>query len=133
MRYLLQVYFNGALQRLEQLPVVDRAEVVQEYTAFFASPEIRDGNQLQPLASAVTVRVRDGELMWTDARSARPANRSAATTWSRSTTVTPPLHWPRASRRYAWARPSRCGRSSSATQPLKPTSERVGNQETRTA
>ena len=66
MRYLLQVYFNEAQQRLEQLPDADRAAVFQEYAAFFASPEIRDGNQLQPPASAVTARVDDGQIVVTE-------------------------------------------------------------------
>jgi hypothetical protein len=63
MRYLLQVYFKGAQQRLEQLSDADRAAVFEEYAAVFASPEIRDGNQLQPPVAAVTVRLSDGELV----------------------------------------------------------------------
>ena len=66
MKYLLQVYFNEAQQRLEQLPDADRAAVFQEYAAFFASPEILDGNQLQPPASAVTARVDDGQIVVTE-------------------------------------------------------------------
>jgi hypothetical protein len=62
MKFLLQVYFNGAQNRLAQLPDAERAAIVQEYVAFFDSPEITDGNQLQPPATAVTVRVHSGEL-----------------------------------------------------------------------
>jgi hypothetical protein len=68
MRYMLQVYFNGAQERLEQLPEVERDAIVQEYVAFFQSPEVQDGNQLKPPASAVTIRVNDGETV----RSAGP-------------------------------------------------------------
>ena len=68
MRYVLQVYFNGAQRRLEQLPEGERQEIIDEYVAFFQTPEIRDGNQLQPPATATTVRVHDGETV----RSAGP-------------------------------------------------------------
>jgi hypothetical protein len=61
MRYLLQVYFNGAAARLEQLPEAERKAVVEEYEAFFQAPEVKDGNQLQPPATATTVRIREGE------------------------------------------------------------------------
>jgi hypothetical protein len=63
MRYMLQVYFNGAQERLEQLPEAERAAIVQEYVAFFRAPEVKDGNQLQPPATATTVRVDDDEIV----------------------------------------------------------------------
>lgn len=68
MRYVLQVYFNGAQSQLEQLPERDRQAIVDEYIAFFQTPEVRDGNQLQPPATATTVRVHEGETV----RSAGP-------------------------------------------------------------
>ncbi len=61
MRYLLQVYLNGAAARLGQLPEAERKAIVEEYEAFFQAREVKDGNQLQPAATATTVRVRDGE------------------------------------------------------------------------
>jgi hypothetical protein len=64
-RYLLQVYFHGAQERLAQLPASERDAVVQEYQAFFRAAEVRDGNQLQPPATATTVQVNDGELVLT--------------------------------------------------------------------
>jgi hypothetical protein len=63
MRYMLQVYFNGADERLRQLPGAERHGVVQEFEAFFRRPEIKDGNQLQPRATATTVRVHEGEVV----------------------------------------------------------------------
>jgi hypothetical protein len=60
---MLQVYFNGAQARLEQLPEAERQAVVEQYIAFFASPEVKDGNQLQPPATATSVRVSDGETV----------------------------------------------------------------------
>jgi hypothetical protein len=66
MRYLLQVYFDGAQDTLAQLPADERQAIVSEYVAFFRAPEIQDGNQLQPPTSATTVRVHDGEPVTTD-------------------------------------------------------------------
>ena len=68
MRYMLQVYFNGAQARLDPLPQAERAAIVQEYVAFFQTPEVKDGNQLQPPATATTVRVHHDEIV----RSAGP-------------------------------------------------------------
>ena len=65
MRYVLQVYFNGAQTRLQQLPDGERQAIVDEYVAFFQSPEVEDGNQLQPPDRATTVRVHDGETVRT--------------------------------------------------------------------
>jgi hypothetical protein len=63
MRYMLQVYFNGAQDRLKELPEAERQAVVAEYEAFFASPEVVDGNQLQPPATATTVYVDEGRIV----------------------------------------------------------------------
>jgi len=60
---MLQVYLNGAAARLEQLPEAERKAIVEEYEAFFQSPEVKDGNQLQPSATATTVRVHEGETV----------------------------------------------------------------------
>ncbi|MCW6006561.1 YciI family protein [Micromonospora sp. CPCC 205371] len=62
MRYMLQVYFNGADERLRQLPEAEREAIVQEYEAFFQLPQVKDGNQLQPPATATTIRVHEGEI-----------------------------------------------------------------------
>jgi hypothetical protein len=62
MRYLLQVYFNGAHERLTQLPQAEREAIAQEYRTFFLRPQVKDGNQLQPPTTATTVRVHDGEV-----------------------------------------------------------------------
>ena len=63
MRYMLQVYFNGAQQGLAELPESERQAIVEEYEAFFASPEVVDGNQLQPPATATTVSIHNGEIV----------------------------------------------------------------------
>jgi hypothetical protein len=61
MRFVLQVYFDGAEQLVDRLPEDERQAVIGEYVAFFRTPAVQDGNQLQPPATAVTVRVDDGE------------------------------------------------------------------------
>jgi hypothetical protein len=73
MKYLLQVYFNGAQDRLAQLPHAERDATIRQYVAFFASPEITDGNQLQPPTTATTIRIHNGQL----ARASEPHDPSA--------------------------------------------------------
>lgn len=63
MRYMLQVYFNGAQARRDELQEAQRAAIVEEYVAFFHAPEVKDGNQLQPPATATTVRVDDDQIV----------------------------------------------------------------------
>lgn len=63
MRYMLQVYFNGAQARLDQLPEAERAAIVEEYVAFFRTSEVKDGNQLQPPETATTVRIHGDEIV----------------------------------------------------------------------
>ncbi|HEX6471433.1 MAG TPA: YciI family protein [Streptosporangiaceae bacterium] len=63
MKYMLQVYFDGAAARLERLPEAERKAIVDEYKAFFQAPEVKDGNQLQPPATATTVRLHEGETV----------------------------------------------------------------------
>jgi hypothetical protein len=72
-KYLLQVYFNGAQDRLARLPDTEREAIIQEYVAFFHSPEITDGNQLQPPATATTIRINSGQLT----RVSEPCNPAA--------------------------------------------------------
>jgi hypothetical protein len=73
MKYLLQVYFHGAQERLAQLPDTERDATVQEYVAFFHSAEIVDGNQLQPAGTATTIRIDNGQLT----RATKPHDTSA--------------------------------------------------------
>ena len=63
MRFVLQVYFNGAQARLDQLSEDERRAIVAEYIAFFETAAVHDGNQLQSPATAMTVRVHDGETV----------------------------------------------------------------------
>jgi hypothetical protein len=72
MRYMLQVYFNGAQDKVAQLPDAERQAIVGEYLAFFATPEVTDGKQLQPPATATTVRVKDTQTVITQGPFAAP-------------------------------------------------------------
>ena len=113
MRYMLQVYFNGAQDNVAQLPDAERQAIVGEYIAFFATPEVTDGNQLQPPATATTVRVKDSQTVTTHGPFAAPGEPLSSCSSSRPRTSTPRSISQPASRRHAWAAPSRFGLSSS--------------------
>jgi hypothetical protein len=66
MKYLLQLYPPAARQELEQMPEEERQALVEEYLAIGRSPEVIGGHQLQPVETATTVRVADGETLLTD-------------------------------------------------------------------
>jgi hypothetical protein len=60
MRYVLQVRFNGADVAIGRLPSDERLAVFAEFEAIQRVAGVLDGNQLQPLATATTVRVDGG-------------------------------------------------------------------------
>ena len=64
MKYLLQI-FPGAAE-FEHLPAEEREAIVDEYLAIERSPGVISGNQLQPLETATTVRVQNGDMLLTD-------------------------------------------------------------------
>jgi hypothetical protein len=66
MKYLLQIYPDGALEAFERLPADEQQSIVEEYVAIRRAPEVIGGDQLQSVESATTVRVRDGETLLTD-------------------------------------------------------------------
>jgi hypothetical protein len=66
MKYLLQIYPDGALEAFERLPADEQQSIVEEYAAIHRTPEVIGGDRLQPVESATTVRVRDGETLLTD-------------------------------------------------------------------
>ena len=63
MKYLLQIYPGVAP---EELAEGERQAIVEEYLALGRSPEVIGGEQLQPIETATTVRVEDGETLLTD-------------------------------------------------------------------
>ena len=67
MKYLLQIYTTSEYREaFERLPADERQAVVEEYAAIERSPEVVGGDQLQPIETATTVRVHNGETLLTD-------------------------------------------------------------------
>ena len=66
MKYLLQIYPGPATEELERLAPDERRAIVEEYLAIGRLPEVVGGDQLQPVDTATTVRVDDGEVLLTD-------------------------------------------------------------------
>jgi hypothetical protein len=66
MKYLLQIYPDGAREALERLPEDEQEAIREEYLALGQSPQVIGGDRLQPAETATTVRVQDGETLLTD-------------------------------------------------------------------
>jgi hypothetical protein len=66
MKYLLQIYADDAREEFERLPADEQQAIVGEYVAIGRSPGVVGGEQLQPVETATTVRVQDGETLLTD-------------------------------------------------------------------
>jgi hypothetical protein len=64
MKYLLQIY--PAAGEFEGLSEDEQNAVVGEYDAISQSPGVIGGEQLQPLETATTVRVENGQALLTD-------------------------------------------------------------------
>jgi hypothetical protein len=64
MKYLLQIYPDAA--ELNGLSADEQAAIVGEYLAIRQSPAVIGGEQLQPVETATTVRVQNGETLLTD-------------------------------------------------------------------
>jgi hypothetical protein len=66
MKYLLQIYPGRAREEFERLPAHDQRAIKEEYLALLRSPGVIGGEALQPVDTATTVRVRNGEMLLTD-------------------------------------------------------------------
>ncbi len=66
MQYMLQIYTNGTMATYESLSEEDKQGITSEYLAISAEPGVNGGAQLQPTATATTVRVQDGRTLTTD-------------------------------------------------------------------
>lgn len=64
MKFLLQVRFNGADKVIAKLPDGEQQALTAEFQEIRRDAAVLDGNQLQPAATAVTVRV-DGRVTQT--------------------------------------------------------------------
>jgi hypothetical protein len=63
---LLQIYPGGRSEEFERLPADEQEAIVEEYLAIMQSPGVVGGEQLQPVETATTVRVENGEALLTD-------------------------------------------------------------------
>jgi hypothetical protein len=66
MKYLLRIYPDAATAEFARLSAHEQEAVVGEYNAIGQSPGVIGGDQLQPVETATTVRVQDGETLLTD-------------------------------------------------------------------
>jgi hypothetical protein len=66
MKYLLQNYPGSSREPFEQLSADDQQALVDEYLALLKFPGTLSGEQLQPIETATTVRVENGETLLTD-------------------------------------------------------------------
>jgi hypothetical protein len=66
MKYLLQIYPGAATAEFARFSAHEQEAIVREYTAIGQSPGVIGGEQLQPVETATTVHVRNGETLLTD-------------------------------------------------------------------
>ncbi len=66
MKYLLQIYSGSAMREFERLPEDEQNAIVREYLAIEQAPGVIGGNQLQPVETATTVRVQNGQTFLSD-------------------------------------------------------------------
>jgi len=64
MKYLLQIYPDT--DEFAGLSADEHEAIIGEYRAISQSPAVIGGEQLQPVETATTVRVEDGETLLTD-------------------------------------------------------------------
>ena len=66
MKYMLLIHPGASRAEFENLPREQQEAIYGEYTALAQAPGILDGQQLQPAATATTVRVDEGRTLTTD-------------------------------------------------------------------
>jgi hypothetical protein len=66
MQYLVQIFSGESIEAWERLSEPEQEAVSQEYYAISSAPGVIGGAQLQPPATATTIRVQDGRTLTTD-------------------------------------------------------------------
>jgi hypothetical protein len=66
MKYLLQIYSDGAMAEFGRLSADEQDAIFGEYLAIGQSPGVVGGERLQPVETATTVRVQGGQTLLTD-------------------------------------------------------------------
>jgi hypothetical protein len=65
-KYAVLIYSDEARDTFEHLPETEQQSIMREYFALSELPSTVGGAQLQPGATATTVRVDDGSVLTTD-------------------------------------------------------------------
>src|SRR4051812_22867184 len=66
MKYMLLINTGEAGDQFDSLSEDEQKAILGEYMAISEAPGVIDGNQLQPVETATTVRVHDGRTLTTD-------------------------------------------------------------------
>jgi hypothetical protein len=66
MKYILQIYSSGAALEFDRLSEDEQNAIVGEYLVLGQLPAVIGGDQLQPVETATTVRVENGQTLLTD-------------------------------------------------------------------
>jgi hypothetical protein len=66
LKYLFQNYPGRSAEEFERLSADEQRAIVEEYLAIRKLPGAVAGDQLQPVETATTVRVQNGETLLTD-------------------------------------------------------------------
>jgi hypothetical protein len=66
MKYLLQIYPGDATTEFDRMSEDERNAVIGEYLVLGQLPAVIGGDQLQPVETATTVRVENGQTLLTD-------------------------------------------------------------------
>ena len=113
MKYMLQVRFNGADAAIGRLPAAERERISAEFEAILDTPGVLDGNQLQPVSTAATVRVEDGRATVTPGPPLAAGDALDGYYLYDAADLAARSRSPRGFRPHATAAPSRSARSSS--------------------
>jgi hypothetical protein len=66
MKYMLQIFLDGTGGEYDRLSEDEQRAITGEYFAISEAPGVEGGAQLQPPATATTVRVQDGRTLTSD-------------------------------------------------------------------
>jgi hypothetical protein len=66
MKYILQIYPPGEAVEFDRLSEDEQNAIVGEYLVLGQLPAVIGGDQLQPVETATTVRVENGQTLLTD-------------------------------------------------------------------
>jgi hypothetical protein len=66
MKYMLLIHPGSDDDQWDRLSEDEQNSVMEEYFAISQAPGVTGGDQLQPAATATTVRVQDGQTLTTD-------------------------------------------------------------------